>query len=286
MRILITGANGMLGRALAERLASGHTLLLWGRDEADLSDEAAVRDAARGIEFDAVIHAAAFTEVDRCESEYELALRGNRDAVRHVALLARDRGVHFVTVSTDYVFDGTKGEPYVEDDPTAPVNAYGRSKLEGEKAALSSGAAALVVRTSWLFGPGGKNFVETIAGKLERGEALEVVDDQVGSPTYTRDLAHGIARLLGRGATGIVHVTDSGQTTWYDFAVAIARYLGSSTPIAPIGSDRIRRPAPRPAYSVLSGERFAGLTGERMPRWEDALHHYLAGRSAAPGAAA
>lgn len=286
MRILITGANGMLGRALAERLASGHTLLLWGRDEADLSDEAAVRDAARGIEFDAVIHAAAFTEVDRCESEYELALRGNRDAVRHVALLARDRGVHFVTVSTDYVFDGTKGEPYVEDDPTAPVNAYGRSKLEGEKAALSSGAAALVVRTSWLFGPGGKNFVETIAGKLERGEALEVVDDQVGSPTYTRDLAHGIARLLGRGATGIVHVTDSGQTTWYDFAVAIARYLGSSTPIAPIGSDRIRRPAPRPAYSVLSGERFAGLTGERMPRWEDALYHYLAGRSAAPGAAA
>ncbi|MEK7348167.1 MAG: dTDP-4-dehydrorhamnose reductase [Candidatus Eisenbacteria bacterium] len=286
MRILITGANGMLGRALAERLASGHTLFLWGRDEADLSDEAAVREAARGIEFDAIVHAAAFTEVDRCESEYELALRGNRDAVRYVALLARDRGAHFVTVSTDYVFDGTKGEPYVEDDPTAPVNAYGRSKLEGEKAALSSGAAALVVRTSWLFGPGGKNFVENIAGKLERGEALEVVDDQLGSPTYTRHLAHGIARLLGRGATGIVHVTNSGQTTWYGFAVAIARYLGSATPIAPISSDRIRRPAPRPAYSVLSGERYAGLAGERMPRWEDALHHYLAGRSAAPGAAA
>ncbi len=286
MRILITGANGMLGRALAERLASGHTLLLWGREEADLSDEAAVREAARGIEFDAVIHAAAFTEVDRCESEYELALRGNRDAVRNVALLARDRGAHFVTVSTDYVFDGTKGTPYFEDDPTVPVNAYGRSKLEGERAALSSGAAALVVRTSWLFGPGGKNFVDTIAGKLERGEALEVVSDQQGSPTYTRDLAHGIARLLGRGATGVVHVTNSGQTTWYDFAAAIARYLGSATPISPISSDRFRRPAPRPAYSVLSGERYAELTGERMSRWEDALHHYLAGRTAAPGAAA
>jgi dTDP-4-dehydrorhamnose reductase len=286
VRILVTGANGMLGRALAERLSGGHTLLLWGRGEADLSDEAAVREAARSIEFDAVIHAAAFTEVDRCESEYELALRGNRDAVRHVALLARDRGARFVTVSTDYVFDGTKGTPYVEEDPTAPVNAYGRSKLEGEREALASGAAALVVRTSWLFGPGGKNFVDTIAGKLERGEPLEVVDDQQGSPTYTRDLAHGIARLLGRGVTGIVHVTNRGQTTWHGFAVAIARYLGSATPIAPISSDRIRRPAPRPAYSVLSGERYASLVGERMPRWEDALHHYLAARSATGGAAA
>ncbi len=286
MRILITGANGMLGRALAERLASGHTLLLWGREEADLSDEAAVRAASRGIAFDAVVHAAAFTEVDRCESDYDAALRGNRDAVRHVALLARERGAHFTTISTDYVFDGTKGSPYLEDDPTAPINAYGRSKWEGEKAALESGATALVVRTSWLFGSGGKNFVDTIAGKLERGEPLEVVDDQRGSPTYTRDLAHGIARLLGRGATGIVHVTNRGETTWYGFAVAISRYLGSTTPITPVPSDRFRRPAARPAYSVLSGERFASLTGERMPRWEEALHHYLAGRSAAPGAAA
>ncbi|HET9951534.1 MAG TPA: dTDP-4-dehydrorhamnose reductase [Candidatus Eisenbacteria bacterium] len=286
MRILVTGANGMLGRALAERLSSGHSLLLWGREEADLADDAAVEEAARGIEFDAIVNAAAFTEVDRCESDYDLALRGNRDAVRNVARLARERGARLVTVSTDYVFDGTKREPYLESDPTSPVNAYGRSKLAGEEEALSSGAAALVVRTSWLFGPGGKNFVDTIAGKLERGEALEVVDDQRGSPTYTRDLAHGIARLLSRGATGIVNVTNTGETTWYGFAVEIARYLGSGTPIAPIGSDRIRRPAARPAYSVLSGDRYARLVGERLPRWEEALHHYLAGRSAAPGAAA
>ncbi|HEU4725015.1 MAG TPA: dTDP-4-dehydrorhamnose reductase [Candidatus Eisenbacteria bacterium] len=286
MRILITGANGMLGRALAERLAAGHTLLLWGRDEADLADEAAVRDASRGIQFDAIVHAAAFTEVDRCESDYGAALRGNRDTVRHVAALAKERGARFVTVSTDYVFDGTKGTPYLEEDPTAPVNAYGRSKLEGERAALESGAAALVVRTSWLFGPGGKNFVDTIAGKLERGEPLEVVDDQRGSPTYTRDLAHGIARLLGRGTTGVVHVTNRGETTWYGFAVAIAKYIGSSTPITPVTTDRFPRPAARPRYSVLSGERFASVTGEPMPPWESALHHYLAGRSAAPGAAA
>ena len=286
MRILITGANGMLGRALADRLSSGHTLLLWGRDEADLSDEAAVREASRGIEFDAIVNAAAFTEVDRCESDYYAALRGNRDAVRHVALLAKERGARFVTISTDYVFDGTKEGAYVEDDPTAPVNAYGRSKLEGEKAALESGAAALVVRTSWLFGPGGKNFVDTIAGKLERGEHLEVVDDQRGSPTYTRDLAHGIARLLGRGATGIVHVTNRGETTWYGLAVAVAKYLGSSTAIAPVTSERFVRPARRPANSVLSGERFASITGEALPPWETALHHHLSTRSAAPGAAA
>lgn len=286
MRILITGANGMLGRALAERLAGGHTLLLWGRDEADLSNEEEVRAAARGIQFDAVVHAAAFTQVDRCETEYELALRGNRDAVRHVAALARDRNAAFVTISTDYVFDGTKGAPYTEEDPPLPVNAYGRSKLEGERAALASGAAALVVRTSWLFGPGGKNFVDTIAGKLERGEALEVVNDQRGSPTYTRDLAHGISRLLGRGATGIVHATNAGDTTWYDFAVAIAHDLRSATPVAPVTSERFRRPAARPAYSVLANGRYENLVGERLPRWEEALHHYLAARGAPPRAAA
>lgn len=286
MRILITGANGMLGRALAARLASGHTLLLWGRDEADVTDEGSVRAAATGIEFDAVVHAAAYTDVDRCESDEEAALRVNRDGVRHVAALARDRGARFVAVSTDYVFDGTKEAPYREDDATGPINAYGRTKLAGEEAALASGAAALVVRTSWLFGPGGKNFVDTIAGKLERGEALEVVNDQHGSPTYTRDLAHGIARLLGRGATGIVHVTNTGATTWYDFAVAIARRIGSSAAIAPVPSSRFVRPARRPARSVLSGERYRSLVGEPLPPWEEALQHYLAVRAAAPGAVA
>jgi dTDP-4-dehydrorhamnose reductase len=210
----------------------------------------------------------------------------NRDGVRHLAALARDRGARFVGISTDYVFDGTKETPYVEDDPTAPINAYGRTKLAGEEAALSSGAAALVVRTSWLFGPGGKNFVDTIAGKLQRGEALEVVNDQHGSPTYTRDLAHGVARLLSRGATGIVHVTNRGATTWYDLAVAIAGRIGAAAPIAPVSSARFARPARRPAHSVLSGERYRALVGEPLPPWEEALQHYLSLRAAAPGAAA
>ena len=286
MRILVTGANGILGRALAERLGKAHTLFLWGRDEADLTDEAQVRAAAQGIEFDAVIHAAAMTNVDGCETEPEKAMAANRDGTRHVAELARERNAVIAYVSTDYVFDGSKGAPYLEEDPPNPINAYGCSKLAGEEAVRASGARSLVVRTSWLFGHGGKNFVDTIATKLARGEALEVVDDQRGSPTYARDLAHGIELLLRRGATGTVHVTNSGQTTWYGFAVEIGRYLGSTASILPTTSDRFPRPAARPKFSVLSGARYRALTGESLPPWEEALHHYLASRKAMAGEAA
>jgi dTDP-4-dehydrorhamnose reductase len=270
MRVLITGANGILGRALSERLGGAHTLYLWGRGEADLTDEAQVRAAGK-------------TNVDGCESEPERAMAANRDATRFVAALARERGAAMVYVSTDYVFDGSKGSPYMEEDPTHPINEYGRTKLAGEEAARASGAACLVVRTSWLYGPGGKNFVETIAAKLGRGESLEVVDDQRGSPTYARDLASAIELLLRRGALGTVHVTNSGHTTWHGFAVEIARYLGASNPITPTTSERIQRPAARPKYSVLSGARFHALTGESLRPWEEAVHHYLASRKAIAG---
>jgi len=283
MRVLITGANGILGRALSERLGGAHTLYLWGRGEADLTDEAQVRAAGKSIAFEAVIHAAAMTNVDGCETEPERAMAANRDATRFVADLAREKGATLVYVSTDYVFDGSKGSPYLEEDPTGPINAYGRTKLAGEKAALASGAPCLIVRTSWLFGPGGKNFVDTIATKLGRGEHLDVVDDQRGSPTYARDLAYAIELLLRRGALGTVHATNSGHTTWHGFAVEIARYLGASGTIAPTTSDKFRRPAPRPKYSVLSGARFRALTGESLRPWEEAVHHYLASRKASAG---
>jgi dTDP-4-dehydrorhamnose reductase len=283
MRVLITGANGILGRALSERLGGAHTLYLWGRGEADLTDEAQVRAAGKSLAFEAVVHAAAMTNVDGCESEPERAMAANRDATRFVAALARERGAAMVYVSTDYVFDGSKGSPYMEEDPTHPINEYGRTKLAGEEAVRASGAACLVVRTSWLYGPGGKNFVETIAAKLGRGESLEVVDDQRGSPTYARDLASAIEVLLRRGALGTVHVTNSGHTTWHGFAVEIARYLGASNPITPTTSERIQRPAARPKYSVLSGARFHALTGESLRPWEEAVHHYLASRKAIAG---
>ena len=268
----------MLGRALQEKLRGAHTLYLWGREEADLTDAGQVGSAARGIAFDAVVHAAAMTDVDRCESEPDRALAVNRDATRNVADLARERGALFVYVSTDYVFDGTKRSPYLEEDPVGPINAYGRSKLEGERAARESGARSLVVRTSWLFGAGGKNFVDTIASKLERGESLRVVDDQKGSPTYTRDLVHAIELLLRRGATGTVHATNSGTTTWFGLAREIARVLGSDSSIEPVPTEAFPRPAPRPRYSVLSGARFRAWTGENLRPWEEAVGHYLAAR--------
>lgn len=283
MRVLVTGAGGMLGRALQEKLQGAHTLFLWGREEADLTDDAQVAAASGGIVFDAVVHAAAMTDVDRCESEPDRALAVNRDAARNVADLARERGALLVYVSTDYVFDGAKRSPYLEEDPVGPINAYGRSKLEGERAVQASGARALVVRTSWLFGPGGRNFVDTIASKLERGESLRVVDDQRGSPTYTRDLAHAIELLLRRGSTGTVHATNSGTTTWYGLAREIARVLGSDAPITPVASEEFPRPAPRPRYSVLSGARFRAWTGENLRPWEEAVAHHLAARRSRSG---
>ena len=286
MRILVTGAEGILGTAIRERLASGNTLYLWGRDEVDVRDRERVFAAAKGIEFDSVIHAAAMTAVDRCETEFELAMATNRDGTRHVAALASERGATLVYVSTDYIFDGTKEGPYLEDDSPKPINAYGRSKLAGEEAAREISAKTLVVRTSWVFGEGGKNFVDAIAEKLQRGDAPEVVTDQRGSPTYSRDLARGIEKLLRIGATGTVHVTNSGSATWHGFAVEIARYLGSPLPIRETTSDRFVRPAPRPKNSVLSGERFRALTGESLPSWESAVHDYLGRRSASKGAAA
>jgi len=286
VRILVTGANGLLGRALRERLSPGNTLYLWGREEADVTDEAGVKNAARGLDFEAVIHSAAYTNVDGAEREPDQAMAVNRGGTRHVAALARERGAIFVYVSSDYVFDGTKRTPYLEEDPTNPLSAYGASKLAGEQEALSSGASCLVVRTSWLFGQGGKNFVDTIAAKAMRGEPMEVVDDQRGSPTYARDLAHGIELLMRRGAHGIVHATNAGETTWHGLAVEIARTVASTATIAPTTTARMNRPAPRPAYSVLSGERFRALAGEPLPPWEDGVHRHLAERPSRQGEAA
>jgi len=284
VKILVTGAEGILGRAIREWLASGNTLYLWGRDEVDVRDEERVQAAGKGIEFDAVIHAAAMTAVDRCETEYDLALATNRDGTRNVAALARDKNATMVYLSTDYVFDGTKPGPYVEDDPPKPINAYGRSKLAGEEVSRETAPRCLVARTSWVFGEGGKNFVDAIAQRLSGGEAPEVVTDQRGCPTYARDLARGIEKLLRNGAQGTVHVTNSGETSWHGFAVQIAKYLGSPLPVRETTSDRFPRPAARPKNSVLSGERYRALTGESLPRWQDALHDYLARRTAPKGA--
>ena len=275
MRILVTGANGMLGRALAERLSSGNTLLLWGREEADLADDAAVEEAARGIEFDAIVNAAAFTEVDRCESEFDLALRGNRDAVRNVARLARERGARLVTVSTDYVFDGTATAPIPPSAPVNPLSVYGRTKLAGERAVQAVSPRWLVVRTAWLVGVHGRNFVEAVRERAARGLPLEVVDDQRGTPTFTFDLAAALVTLGLGGYTGVLHVTNQGECSRHEQAAEILRQTGLRAPLTAVKSDRHPRPARRPAYSVLDNSAAIAILGAPLPPWRESLARYL-----------
>jgi dTDP-4-dehydrorhamnose reductase len=275
MRLLVVGAAGMLGRDVVAA-ATGHDVVGLSHRELDVRDEAAVNHALRAQRADAVVNCAAYTDVDGAESDEEAAMAVNAVGALNVAEAAAAVGAVVVYPSTDYVFDGSKREPYVESDPVAPRSAYGRSKLEGE---LSTAAVErhLVVRTAWLFGSGGRNFVETMLRAGERG-AVRVVDDQVGCPTYTPHLAAAIVAMLESGLTGVVHAAGSGDCSWYEFAVEIFRRAGADVDVSPCTTDEFPRPAPRPAYSVLRSERAGAPT---LPHWREGLGAYLAERVAA-----
>ncbi len=279
MRILVTGARGQLGVELLRSLAPLGEVLGLDLPELDITQPgtAAQLAAARP---DCVVHAAAATDVDGCEREPARALAVNAEGTRRVAEGCRRAGARLLYLSTDFVFDGAQRTPYGEEDAPAPLSAYGRSKLEGEWAARAA-PRWTVVRTAWLFGPHGTNFVKTILGKAAAGEALRVVDDQVGSPTYAPDLAAAIAGILARDLAGIFHVTNTGACSWYDFAREILKQAGLVAPLAPISSAELDRPARRPAYSVLAHTalRRAGLPPLRP--WPEALAAMLA---AWPGA--
>jgi dTDP-4-dehydrorhamnose reductase len=247
----------MLGQDVVR--ASGGVGL--SRSELDVTDAAAVRDALSGAEL--VVNCAAFTDVDGAESDPEAALRVNRDGARNVA----EAAARVVYLSTDYVFDGSKREPYLESDPTGPLSAYGRSKLEGERATASANPRHFVVRSSWLFGAGGPNFVETMLGL---GPEVRVVDDQVGCPTFTGHLAEALVRLAGTEDFGVHHMAASGSCSWFEFAREIFARAGVETRVEPCTTAEFPRPAPRPAYSVLGSER-----GHRLPTWREGLDAYL-----------
>ncbi|MBE3587630.1 MAG: dTDP-4-dehydrorhamnose reductase [Thermoanaerobacteraceae bacterium] len=275
-RILITGAAGMLGQAVAvEFQRRGDEVLPLARRELDITDFAAVRRALWQYRPHVVVNCAAYTNVDGAEGDYRQALLVNGLGPRHLALACREMDADLVHISTDYVFDGRSTAPYGIFDPPDPINAYGRSKLWGERAVAAAGGRYYIVRTSWLFGPGGKNFVDTMLriGR-EKGEA-RVVNDQRGCPTYTVDLARALADLAATGCYGTYHVTNSGSTTWYDFAAAAFAMAGLRVKLSPCTTAEFPRPAKRPACSMLDPFPLQETIGYLLPPWEDALQRYL-----------
>ncbi|HAR97910.1 MAG TPA: dTDP-4-dehydrorhamnose reductase [Syntrophus sp. (in: bacteria)] len=281
MKILIIGHKGMLGSDLALRLAaSGYDVS--GRDvgDVDITSSASCRAAIAECDPEIVINAAAYTDVDACEANPDLCFAVNAQGVRHVATACRERRVKLVHFSTDYIFDGTKGQPYVEEDPGHPLNVYGASKLAGERYLIDLAPDFLLIRTAWLYGPHGRNFVRTILEAARRERTLDVVDDQIGSPTYTVDLAAAVERLISEDRRGIFHITNRGQVSWFAFAKTILAHDGlTGVVVRPLASTRLARPARRPAYSVMSNRKFFRTTGRTMRFWQLALQDCLSSRS-------
>ncbi len=266
----------MLGRDLTAQFAARHQVVPLTRHEADVTDPKSVLESIGRAKPEVVIHAAAFTAVDDCEGQPELALRVNAEGTRNVALACVELRIPMLYISTDYVFDGTKPTPYTESDQPNPINVYGRSKLEGERFVQGMLGQFWIVRTSWLFGLMGKNFVRTILGKAESGESLQVVNDQVGAPTYTADLAEKLEQIVERGGPGIYHVTNQGYCSWFDFAQEILEQTGlRDVRVLPIPTSASNRPAPRPKNSRLANLRLESLGFSLLPPWQDALRRYL-----------
>ena len=276
MRVTIFGASGLLGQAIM-REWSGDQVTGLSSPDADIRDAKGVQKAVRETRPEWIVLAAAYTDVDGCERNPELAFAVNRDGAVNVAAAAKGTGAQLAFLSSDYVFDGKKTTPYETGDERNPQSVYGRSKAEAEIRLLEVMPGCCVVRTSWLFGIGGKCFPDTILKLAASRPALDVVNDQRGCPTYAVDLARAIIQLCRKNAGGIVHVTNSGDCTWFDFAEEIVRSEGLATTVRPVSSQQMARPAPRPAYSVLSPKQMHTLK-IAMPSWHDALRRYLGQR--------
>ena len=279
-RVLVTGASGMLGSDLTPALAgAGYDVYPRPRESLDVTDESGVAAAFAELDPHFVVNCAAFTNVDACESD-PAAWIVNFRGVRNLARQCSRHGARLVHVSTDFVFDGGKTTPYVEGDETAPLSMYGLTKRAGEEAALQS-PSALVVRSSWLFGRGGWNFIEAILTQAEEGRReLSVVDDQRGKPTATTDLSEAIVALLAANASGIFHFANRGEVTWCDFARAILLLAGrNDVSVRPVSSADLARPARRPGYSVLDTSKYEALTGRPIRHFQEPLIEYVAGRA-------
>jgi len=293
VKILLLGHKGILGSDLLSRLSTEHEVIGMDKEEIDIVSAIECKKAIKETKPDIVINAAAYTNVDGCETAREECFAVNAEAVKNIAESCRDKDVRIIHFSTDYVFNGKAKQPYKEDDKCNPINIYGQSKLAGEKYLQSLSRNYLLIRTSWLYGAKGKNFVQSILEKAkaksfiddtmaktntkaDQPSTLSVVDDQVGSPTYTKDLAAAVDLLIEKDAQGIFNVTNRGTCSWYQFAVRILKESGfDKIEVIPIKSGQLKRPAKRPAYSVLDMHKFLETTGKAMQPWQLALQDYL-----------
>jgi dTDP-4-dehydrorhamnose reductase len=270
--ILVVGARGMLGRDLVQ--VFGDAARGVRHHEMEITDPVSVSEVLTELRPKVVVNAIAYTDVDGCETERERAFSVNGDGVRNLALATREVGAKLVQVSSDYVFDGSKGTPWVEDDPVHPLSVYGLSKLAGEENARLN-PDHLIVRTQWLYGLHGKNFVETMLRLGRERDEVAVVHDQVGSPTWTVDLCLAIRSLIENDRRGTYHAANSGFCSWCDFSRAIFREAGLQTRVRPITTEELGRPAPRPRYSVLDCSKMTRDTGFVAEGWDEALKKYL-----------
>jgi dTDP-4-dehydrorhamnose reductase len=273
---MIIGATGLLGKALI-REWTGDQVVGLGAKDLDIRQSGDALRVIKKHDPQWIVLAAAYTDVDGCESNAAHAFSVNRDGAVHVAKAAKESGASLLFLSSDYVFDGKKGTPYETGDLRNPQSVYGRTKAEAEVRLLEETPYLCIARTSWLFGIGGKCFPDTILKLAANRPSLDVVDDQRGCPTYSGDLARAIIELCRKDARGIVHVTNAGSCTWFEFAKEIVNIAKISTEIKPVSSQQMARPAPRPAYSVLAPTSLQRY-GIEMASWQDALRRYLAER--------
>ncbi|MEX2199301.1 MAG: dTDP-4-dehydrorhamnose reductase [Burkholderiales bacterium] len=279
MRILLTGRNGQVGWELLKALAPLGEIVAPARAELDLRDAARIREVVRAANPDVIVNAAAYTTVDKAESERDAAFALNAGAPGVLAEEAKRSGALLVHYSTDYVFDGTKPSPYVEEDAPNPINVYGESKLEGERAIAVSGCRYLILRTSWVYGPRGSNFMLTMLRLAKERPELRVVDDQVGAPTSSLEIARATATLLAKGALGLYHMTAAGETSWCGFARAILERAGIAMPVTAIRTEDYPTPAKRPRNSRLDCSRLRADFGVTLAPWDEALAETMAARS-------
>ena len=277
MKILITGANGLLGHELSS-LLKDHTLILLSHSQLDISDSESVNKQIDSSSPDIIINSAAYTQVDACETNYDLAFQSNAIGPKNLAIKCKQLGIPLIHISTDYVFEGNekKNSPLVENDKLGPKTVYGKTKLEGEKMVQENCEKYFILRTAWLYGEG-KNFVKTMLSLSKKNKELKVVNDQIGSPTYAKDLAKAIKEIIEKKSDkyGIYHVTNKGEVSWYEFAKKIFEIKNIEIKVNPCTSEEFPRPAPRPHYSVLNNQKWINAGFTPLRNYEEALNEYL-----------